>query len=199
MAISSLIYKIMGSKNLPTPLEIPLFLEKDLAKPENKKNIINATKIIDGVNSGNGGNAQGPHTSQIPVHFIATLPSDYHIVDINQIEIYSSRTGNSMWRNAGLQVLLLDASLNIKVSTSVTSTAESLYTFNINNPTFNITGGSSSYKNDPSIFQNIVVYGNNGGASQGNALNGTAAGGGGGFAFNSVSYTHLTLPTILLV
>ena len=47
MAISSLIYKIIGSKNLPTPLEIPLFLEKDLAKPENKKNIINATKIID--------------------------------------------------------------------------------------------------------------------------------------------------------
>jgi hypothetical protein len=47
MAISSLIYKIIGSKNLHNPLEIPLFLEKDLAKPENKKNIINATKIID--------------------------------------------------------------------------------------------------------------------------------------------------------
>ena len=138
--------------------------------------IRDASKIIDGANSGNGGNA---FSSTSPIHFIASLPSEYHIVDINQIEFYSSRTGNSMWRNAGLQVLLLDASLNIKISTSVTSTAESVYTFNINNPTFRITGGSASYKNDPSIFQNIIVYGNDGGASQGNAWNGTAAGGGG--------------------
>ena len=47
IAISSLIYNIIGSKNLPIPLEIPLFLANDFANPENNKNIKIATIIID--------------------------------------------------------------------------------------------------------------------------------------------------------
>jgi hypothetical protein len=46
IAISSLMYKIMGSKNLPRPFEMPLFVANDFANPENNKNIKIATSII---------------------------------------------------------------------------------------------------------------------------------------------------------
>ncbi len=47
IAISSLMYKIIGSKNLPRPFEIPLFLANDLANPEKSKNIKIATIIME--------------------------------------------------------------------------------------------------------------------------------------------------------
>ena len=40
-------YKIIGSKNLPTPLDIPLFFANDLDNPVKSKNIKIATRIIE--------------------------------------------------------------------------------------------------------------------------------------------------------
>ena len=44
--MSSLMYKTIGSKNLPAPVAIEPFCLYDLPKPLNKKNISNPTKII---------------------------------------------------------------------------------------------------------------------------------------------------------
>ena len=47
MAISSLIYKIIGSKNLPMPFETPLLVLYDFANDTNRKNIkIDTNKIV---------------------------------------------------------------------------------------------------------------------------------------------------------